>query len=318
MAHMNRAVVLFSGGLDSTLAVRLLQEQGFEVEALNVRTPFDCCRQPAAEVAAGLGVRLTVLSVGDDYVEIIRRPKFGYGRAVNPCVDCRIHLCRMARSLMHDSGACLVATGEVLGQRPNSQKRRHLDAIEVHSGLEGRLLRPLSARLLAPTLPEREGLVDRARLFGFSGQGRKPLIELARKLGLTRFPGPSSGCALAQPSFAPRVLDLIQLDPQATRADFELLGLGRHVRVDERTKVVLGRNAEENAALRALSTRAASPRWRLLEPEGFAGPTAVVCGEASDEALRMADGLVRHYAAPRRSASMECGDESPHPEQLTR
>lgn len=298
---MRRAIVLFSGGLDSTLAVRIMQEQGFLVEALHVRTPFDCCRVPAARQAAELGVGLTVVSVADDYVEIVRRPRFGYGRAVNPCVDCRIYLCRMAGRMMDQTGACAVVTGEVLGQRAGSQRRRHLETIEVHAGLEGRLLRPLSARLLAPTVPEREGLVDREKLYAFSGRSRKPLIELARRLGVTRIPGPSTGCALAEPGFAPRVRDLVELDPQATLADFELLNYGRHVRLDERAKVVVGRNARENAAIRALYERHATPRWALLEPDGFPGPSALVAGRIDEAAVRSAAGLVLRYAKARQA-----------------
>jgi tRNA-specific 2-thiouridylase len=290
------AVVLFSGGLDSTLAIRILQQQGLDVEAMNVRTPFDCCRAPAAQAAADLGVRLTVLSADDDYVDLIRRPSYGYGRAVNPCVDCRIYLCAMARLFMEQVGACLVATGEVLGQRPMSQKRRHLEVIADRSGLEGRLVRPLSARLLPPTIPEREGVLDREGLFAFTGQGRKPLIDLAQRLGIRKIPGPSSGCPLTEPRFAPRVRDLIALEPQAGRLEFELLNYGRHVRVDRHTKVIVGRNLRENAVLRAIFQRESTPRWALLEPRDFSGPSALVCGQVSDETLRFAAALVLRYS----------------------
>ncbi len=299
---MPRAVALFSGGLDSTLAILVLKRQGFEIDALNVRTPMDCCRVPAARAAAELGVRLTVRPVEEDYVDVIRRPRFGYGRAMNPCVDCRIYMARMARRLMDQVGACVVATGEVLGQRVNSQKRRQLTAIEVHSGLEGRLLRPLSARLLPPTVPEREGLIDRERLYGFSGRGRRPLIALARRLGVETIPGPSTGCALTERSFAPRVRDLMEMNPAATLADYELLNLGRHVRFDERTKVVVSRNGAENSRLRAMLERSSSPRWALVAPDGFPGPFAIVAGEVSPAACTFAAGLIARYGSPPEDA----------------
>jgi len=220
---MPRAVALFSGGLDSMLAVRIMQREGFDVEGLNVRTPFSCCQVDPAKAAAAMGVRLSVVSVGDDYLDIIRRPAFGFGRGVNPCVDCRIYMCRLAREQMLQLHADLVITGEVVGQRPMSQKRRDLDVIQRHSGLEGRLLRPLCARLLPPTLPEQQGLIQRDHLYDFTGSGRHKLLELAKQLGLPDPPTPSVGCTLTQPAFAPKVRDLLQFQYHATRWHFELL-----------------------------------------------------------------------------------------------
>jgi hypothetical protein len=299
---MLRAIALFSGGLDSLLAVRVLQQQQFEVEALHVRTPFACCRASAAQAAAALRIRLTVCEVGDDYLDLLRRPAHGYGRGMNPCVDCRIYMGRMAARLMRDRGACAVVTGEVLGQRPMSQKRVALGLVERGSGLEGRLLRPLSAQLLPPTLPECQGLVDRRRLFAFSGRGRKAQVELAGQLGIRGIPGVSTGCALSEPSFAPRVRDLLRSTRPAGRRDFELLKIGRHVRVDAQTKVVLGRNAQENAALRTHFHGAAATEAALLAPEGFRGPDALLVGSASEEALRLAVALILRHA-PRADAA---------------
>jgi hypothetical protein len=292
---MPRAVALFSGGLDSMLAVRLMQEQGFEVDALNVRTPLRCCRASAAAAAAELGVPLAVLAAGDDYLDVIRRPAHGYGKAVNPCVDCRIYMARLARQWSAEIGACVVVSGEVLGQREMSQKRLALDRIARESGLEGRLLRPLSARLLAPTIPEREGLVDRAKLGAMSGRGRRELIALARRLGIRTIPTPSAGCPLVEVSFAPRVRDLIAHRPAATRWEFELLALGRHVRVDAQTKLVVGRNAEENALLERFLQRADVGQAALLSPEGFSGPEVLVVGPATRPALDLAGALMLRY-----------------------
>lgn len=293
---MRRAVALFSGGLDSTLAVRILQEQGFEVEALNVRTVFECCKARAAKAASDLGVRLTVLSVSDDYLDVIRRPVHGYGKGVNACIDCRIYMCRMAKKYMDEAGACVVVTGEVLGQRPMSQLRWQVKVIEREAGLEGRLLRPLSAKLFAPTIPEREGLIDRSRLYGFHGRGRKGLIALGRRLGVKELPQPSTGCALTEVTFAPRVRDLMQFCPSATRWDFELLNVGRHMRCDSRTKVVVGRNEEENALLQGFFAEPGAPEPALLHPENFPGPDVLVVGNVSRETIEFGGALILRFS----------------------
>lgn len=294
---MPRAVALFSGGLDSMLAVRVMQEQGWEVDALHVRTVFQCCKTPAAQAAAEVGARLTLVSVGDDYLDLIRRPVHGYGKGMNPCVDCRIYMARMARKWMEELGASLVISGEILGQREMSQKRLDLDRIARHSGLEGRLLRPLCARLLAPTFAERDGLVDREKLYAFNGRGRKGLIELAHRLGIERTPTPSGGCPLVEKNFASRVRDLIEHWPAASRWEFELLALGRHFRLDRSAKAVLGRNAEENAALDWFATREDAPERAILVPDSFSGPSALlVAGRITEEGLALAGALMLRYA----------------------
>ncbi len=277
------------------LAIRILQEQGFEVEALNIRTVFDCCKVPAAQAATELGVRVTVLGVGDDYLDVLRNPRHGYGKGFNPCVDCRGYMGRMARQLMEEVGACVVITGELLGQRPNSQKRPQLDMVAREAGLQGRILRPLSAKLLPPTIPETEGLIDREKLYDFTGRSRKPLIELAAKLGITNCPTPSTGCALTEKTFAPRVKDLLDLQPRATRWDFELLNTGRHIRYRRETKIVVGRNEQENALLQAFFRRPDASEAALIEPENFIGPVALVVGQSDDGAVALAGALLVRY-----------------------
>lgn len=292
---MAGAVALFSGGLDSILSIRILQRQGFEVDALNIRTVFDCCQTPASQIAHELGVRLTVLSVADDYVDSIRKPSYGYGRGMNPCVDCRIYMSRMAKTFMEQIGACVVITGEIVGQRPMSQKKRDLAAIAEQSGLAGRLLRPLSARLLEPTIPELAGLIDREKLYGFSGRGRGGLIDLAREFGINDIPQPSTGCALTEVSFAPRVLDLLEYAPNADRWHFDLLKTGRHFRVDDDTKLVVGRNAEENGLLRMLFQKRGARSLALLHPESFLGPDVLVVGRPSERSIALAGALMFRY-----------------------
>ncbi len=290
-----KAVALFSGGLDSMLAIRILQEQGFEVEALNIRTTFDCCKVPAAQAATEMGVRVTVLSVGDDYLDVLRSPRHGYGKGFNPCVDCRGYMGRMAKQLMEEVGACVVITGELLGQRPNSQKRPQLDIVAREAGLKGRLLRPLSAKLLPPTIPEIEGLIDREKLYDFTGRSRKPLIELAAQLGLTEIPTPSTGCALTEKTFAPRVKDLLVQQPGASRWDFELLNTGRHIRYRDETKIVVGRDEPENATLQAFFRRSDASHVALLEPENFVGPVSLIVGDLNEESIAFAGALLIRY-----------------------
>lgn len=292
---MRRAVVLFSGGLDSMLAARILQRQGFEIDALNIRTTFDCCKVPAAQTAVEMGIRLTVLSVDDNYIDLIRQPRYGYGKGMNPCIDCRIRMCEMAREFMERVGACLVATGEVVGQRPKSQKRRDLEIIARSSGLDGHLLRPLSAKLLPATAVELEGIVDRERLYAFSGRGRVELIALAEELGLPSIPQPSTGCALTETTFAPRVRDLLTHRPTAARWEFELLNVGRHIRLDEETKIVIGRNAGENAVLELAYRRAASFAAAFLHPENFLGPDAMILGRVDEASIDRAASLILRY-----------------------
>ena len=298
-----RAVALFSGGLDSMLAVRILQLQGFEIEALNVRTTFSCCRAMATEAATRLNVRLTAVEVDDDYLDVIRNPMYGYGKGANPCIDCRIYMCRMAKQFADRIGAAVVVTGEIAGQRPMSQKKHHLEIVARRSGLEGRLLRPLSAKLLDPTDAERSGLVDREKLYAFHGRARRPLLDLAQRLGIAevhadQLPSPSTGCALTESLFAPRVHDLLQYDYDAQRWSFELLNRGRHIRLNAQTKLVVGRNADENATLCRFAERQDAPNPTLLDPENFRGPHVLVVGEASDDALRTAAALMVRYARP--------------------
>lgn len=292
-----RAIALLSGGLDSILAIRILQLQGVQIEALNFRTQFACCRETAARAARLLEVPLTVLAAEDDYLDVVRRPKFGYGRGANPCVDCRIYMFQRARAHMEATGADLVVSGEVLGQRPMSQKRRDLLVIERHSGLDGRLLRPLSAKRLPPTVAEESGAIDRDRLYDFSGRSRKGLIDLARQFGFPeqQIPSPSTGCMLTQQSFAPRVYDLIAKQPENTRWDFELLKIGRHLRFDDRTKVVVGRRESENLQLQRIAVVDGARKAVCLVPHNFSGPTALVVGPAPPEAIDFAGGLILRF-----------------------
>ena len=298
MNKSNRTcVALLSGGLDSKLEIRLMQRQGITVEALNFKTVFTCCQDISAQAAHQLDVGLTVLTQEDDYLDLVKSPQFGYGKGANPCVDCRIYMFQKAKTFMEDIGADFLISGEVVGQRPMSQKRRDLNVISYHSDLEDLLLRPLSAKMLPPTLPEREGWVDRDQLFGFNGRSRKGLIKLAHELEIEDIPTPSTGCALTEPQFSRKVYDLIQIAPNSTRWDFELIKVGRHFRFNSETKVLIGRDEGENSQLEFAYEQADSCATAFLIPENFYGPSALVTGPLDDPILAYACGLVRRYTS---------------------
>ncbi len=301
----NKALVLLSGGLDSTLALRVMLELGFEVLALNFNSPFcrcnsrNGCGHEASRVAGEWGIRCRVIAMGQEYLDMVRNPAHGYGKNLNPCIDCRIMMLRKAKEIMEEEGASFLVTGEVLGQRPMSQRRDSMHLIERESGLKGLILRPLSAKLLRPTVPEREGLVDRERLLDLSGRSRKPQIELAENLGVKDYPCPAGGCQLTNPQFARRLKDHFEHSPETTVRDVKLLGLGRHLRLTPGAKAIVGRNEEENRRLLAL----AGPEEYLLQVRSGKGPLTILQGEAEEATadgsspLRLAAGITLRYSS---------------------
>jgi len=291
-----RCIALLSGGLDSILAIRIMLEFGIKVEAVNFKTVFTCCQDVSGQAARDLGVRLTVIQQEDDYLDLVKRPVYGYGKGANPCVDCRIYMFEHAWKFAKKINAQFLISGEVIGQRPMSQKRRDLDIIEDKSGLEDRLLRPLSAKLLPPTWPERNGLVDRSRLYDFVGRSRKGLIELAHKFGIENIPTPSTGCALTEKQFGKKVHDLVQREPNSGRWDFELLKTGRHFRYDAATKVVVGRNSAENETLEYMHELPESNSTVMLRPDNFVGPLAIIIGLPDNKTIEFAGSLLMRYS----------------------
>lgn len=248
-----KAIALLSGGLDSTLAVKMMLDMGIEVEALNFTSPFcTCtgknsgCKSEAVRVAQEFNIPIKVKHKGLDYLEIVRNPQHGYGKGVNPCVDCRIYLLKQAKEHMLESGADFVITGEVLGQRPMSQRRDTLRVIERESGLEGLLLRPLSARHFEPTIPEKEGWVDRDKLLAIEGRTRSAQMQLAEELDVKNYPCPAGGCLLTELSFVPKIRDIFDHTEQLDLRDFRLLKIGRHFRIGTHSKAIMGRNEADN------------------------------------------------------------------------
>lgn len=291
-----KAIALLSGGLDSTLAVRLILDQGIEVQALNFVTPFCTCnrkgRCEARHVSDELGIPCQTIAVTDEIFQLIRKPKHGYGSGMNPCLDCRILMFSQARERMEEIGASFVFTGEVLGQRPMSQHRRAMAIIDRESGLQGRVLRPLSAKLLEPTIPEQEDLVNREKLLAIQGRSRKPQMALAKDFGLIDYPCPAGGCLLTDPGFARRMRDLVRFRPDFDLNDVNLLKVGRHFRLSDRTKVTVGRNEEENYRLQNL-TRDGDV---LFEVKGCGSPLTLLRGEPRDEQFNLAAAITARYS----------------------
>ncbi len=296
-----RALGLLSGGLDSLLALKVVLEQGIEVEALNFVSVFCTCTPKGSSCSAArtaaeqLGIDVKTVNTSKEFLDVVRRPKHGYGRNLNPCLDCRILMFRTAHARLAEAGASFIVTGEVLGERPMSQRREAMALIEKEAGLEGLIVRPLSAALLEPSLPEQRGWVDRSRLLSIKGRSRKPQIELARDYGLTDYPCPAGGCLLTDAGFAGRMWDLMKHEPGFSLSDVQLLKHGKHFRLSPRAKAIVGRDEEDNRMLSAL----AGGLDRLLEVVGHTGPLTVVRGAPAREDLLAAASITARYSGAR-------------------
>ena len=281
---------LMSGGLDSQLAVRVLQRAGAEVEGVCFVTPF-FSPKAAEQAAAALGIPLNLVDFTDDEIALIENPPHGFGGAMNPCIDCHATMIRRAGEMMLARGFDFVATGEVMGQRPMSQNKQSLGIVAKSSGLEGRLVRPLSALLLEPTLPETEGKLDRTQLLDLQGRGRERQIQLAAEFGIVNYPSPAGGCKLTEEGYGRKLKDLLEHEGLRTRRLVELLAVGRHFRLPDGTGLIVGRDRNDNAVLKAESARGT-----LIASEGLPGPTALlVGGPKSDADLARARQIVAAY-----------------------
>ncbi len=314
MAH--RAVALFSGGLDSTIAILVMLKQKIEVTAITFLTHFGCdisdrssCSKDPFPIAGRFGFDLKLFHLGERFVEIVKNPSYGHGRNMNPCIDCRVLMLREAKTLMELIGADFVITGEVLGQRPMSQKRNTLDLIAKETGLKGLLLRPLSAKLLPITIPETKGIVDREKLLSISGRSRKIQTTLAHEFGLTDFPTPSSGCLLTDPIYSRRLKDLLKYTPDPDFNDLNLLKIGRHFRPSEECKIIVGRNQEENLRLSKLKGK----NDILMDVRGTGSPLVLLKGEDSRRFIDLSASLCARYSDlkinPEVSVTLMDGDD---------
>ncbi|MCS7233659.1 MAG: tRNA 4-thiouridine(8) synthase ThiI [Synergistetes bacterium] len=287
-----KAVLLLSGGLDSILAAKLLQRENIEIYPLFCSSIF-WKSESAIRVSKELNLSLKIIDVNEKIWELVKNPKYGRGKGVNPCIDCKIMMLKEAKRYMEEIEAHFVVTGEVLGERPMSQRKEVMSIIARDSGLGDLLVRPLSAKLLLPTLPEREGWLKRENLLDIMGRSRKRQLELAKEWGINFFPSPGGGCILTDPTFSKRVKDLLNYDPDAKIFDAEILKYGRHFRLSDCVKLIVGRNLEENEILLKL----ALPGDFILKAEYYPGPIGILRGkQIPSHVLDLACGIVLRYS----------------------
>lgn len=286
-----KGIALFSGGLDSTLAVKVILEQGIEVLGVTFKTPFFSDRKAKA-AAKKIGLTLTVRDITEEHLEILKAPKYGYGKNMNPCIDCHTLMLKIAGGVMKDTGADFMFTGEVLGQRPMSQTKQSLHVVSKNSGYQDYIIRPLSAQFLPETKPEIEGKVDRQRLLAIRGKSRKNQIELAGHYGITDYAAPAGGCLLTDPMFSKRLRDLFAYNKDFRIRDIELLKHGRQFRMNAASKIIVGRNIFENEALQKLSFG----EDVLIHMAQFPGPTVLVPYKSDDTTVLYAASLCALYS----------------------
>ncbi|MDD2310464.1 MAG: hypothetical protein PHH91_12855 [Desulfuromonadaceae bacterium] len=293
-----KAIALLSGGLDSILAVKMMLDLDIEVEALHFTSPFYAytdknsdCRSEVIGIANKYNIPIKVMNERMDYIEMVRNPAHGYGKGFNPCIDCRIYLLKKAKEYMLETGADFVFTGEVLGQRPMSQRRDTMRVIEKESGLEGLLLRPLSARHFEPTIPEKEGWVDRDKLLAIEGRSRKVQMQMADDMDVKEYPPPAGGCLLTELSYIPKVRDVFDHAEELNLRDFRLLKTGRHFRLAAHSKAIMGRSEGDNNRLE-LSRQTGEAALTWLDGNT---PVAIIIGEQDDDLYKLSARILLRY-----------------------
>ena len=307
-----KAVALISGGLDSVLAAKVVLEQGFTVVGLYFTSPFSKSYGQerdthAARVSKAIGIDLRVMDMGQEYIDLVRNPVHGYGKNINPCIDCKIFMLRKSKEVMQEVKAPFIVTGEVLGQRPMSQRRDTLDLIERNAELKGMILRPLSAALLPPTRAELDGLIQRDKLLGISGRSRAVQLQLAERYGIRGYSTPAGGCLLTDKNFSEKLRDLFDDKQSVTPDDVRLLTVGRHYRLDAGIKIVVGRDNSENNLLMSLATHG----FHLFTPHDFPGPVALLNGEPTQDIKQTIGRLIITYSkqVPGQTYRIQYGNE---------
>ena len=293
----SKALLLFSGGLDSILASKVLLDQGIKVTPVYFKSYF-FCPEISKKSAKEIGLKLKVVDISKEHLKIVRKPKFGYGKSMNPCLDCHLLMLKKAKEIMKKEKYDFVATGEVLGERPMSQNIQALKILEEKSSLKGYLLRPLSAKLLEPTIPEKKGLVDREKLLKIQGRSRKEQIELAKKYKINNYPQPAGGCLLADLEFGKKLKELFNIAKKIDKKDIELLKLGRHF-LEKNHKIVIGRSEKENKEIKKLAKRGDI----LIEMKNYPGPLTLIRnyqGKIKEEIIEKAENLTQYYSVKSR------------------
>lgn len=294
-----KAIALYSGGLDSTLAILVMQKQGVEVTAITFMNHFgcdisdksSCSRDPfAASIKFGFKVKLSHLS--DKFLEIVKNPKYGHGKNMNPCLDCRVLMLKEAKVFMEMINADFLITGEVVGQRPMSQRRDCFPMIDKAADVKGLVVRPLCGKILPSTIAENSGLIKKELMYDFNGRNRKPQMALANELGLTEYPAPAGGCLLTDPNYSYKLKDLLEHNKDPEYKDINFLKLGRQFRFSDDCKIFVGRHKEENETIMAF----ADPSDCMMRVEGFGSPTVVLLGNVTDKATQLAASICARYS----------------------
>lgn len=292
-----KAIALFSGGLDSTLAMKLIINQGIEVVACNISTGFGSVKDRRAHMqnmCDQVGAKLRIVDIQDEYLEkVLFTPKHGYGKHFNPCIDCHAKMFEVAKRLMEEEGASFLISGEVLGQRPMSQNGESLQKVLQLSDCEGLLLRPMSAKLLEPTIPEINGWVDREKLEEIVGRSRDRQMELVQEFGLVDFERPGGGCLLTDEHFSRKIRDVLAHDEAFIKADIPTLKYGRQLRLPDGAKLIIGRDQDENIKLEEIE----NPKFIHINTELF-GPHSLLSMNATQEDKLLAAKLVLAYCKP--------------------
>lgn len=291
---MSKALGLLSGGLDSSLAALTLKRQGVDVTGISFATPFFGTGR-AKKATEQMGIPLIEMDISDIHLEMVKNPRYGYGKNMNPCIDCHAMMFQLAGEIMDREGFDFLFSGEVLGQRPMSQNAIALKTVAKYSGFPERILRPLSARILPITPMEEQGLVDREQLLDIQGRSRKRQEALAKEWGLVEYPSSGGGCLLTEKSFSNRLRDLLEKNPEATAIDAELLKAGRQFRLSGASKLILGRKQSDNETIKELRR----PDDISLRAKDFSGPLGLVTGDAGEKEFAIAAALVAGYGKGR-------------------
>jgi len=289
-----KAIALFSGGLDSTLAMKLIIDQGIDVLAININTGFGSTkdrREHMQSMCDQVGAEFRIIDIQNEYLQdVLFDPKHGYGKHFNPCIDCHAKMFAVAKRIMEVEGASFLLSGEVMGQRPMSQNKDALQTVLNESNCDGLLLRPMSAKKLAPTIAEEKGWVDRDRLEGITGRSRERQLALAKEIGLEDFESPGGGCLLTDDNFGKKMFDFIKYDTFEVK-DIPVMKYGRHFRLENGAKFVVGRDKEENEHLQNIE----NDKYYHIKTIGIPGPHALLSKNATDEDRAFATKAILTY-----------------------
>lgn len=308
---MAKALALFSGGLDSLLSIIVILKQDIKVTALRFLTPFNTKifehkeKKDYEYTIGNLRFEIKGYPIYEEFLEVLKKPKYGYGKNMNPCVDCKILMLKEAKRMMLEEGYDFIITGEVLFQRPMSQRRDILSVIDRDAKVQGYVIRPLSAKLLNPSIAEELGIIDREKLYNFSGRTRKPQMKLAKELGLKDYVQPAGGCLLTDPLYTAKLRDLFMYNPDPSIDDIMLLRVGRHFRVSSNLKIIVGRDERDNEFIKSIAT----PSDCILWVEGYGSPLTLIKGRATEKAIELAASLCARHSDAKKMPEIEVSYE---------